>query len=759
MVRNIIGLSFASACLIMQGCVVDNSSTSGSVSQGTPSQDSTTVSTLDPAYQLNRDASTQARLAHPAVAAKEPEHRAAAPIAATAWSPSQAPKGSQSPHGFDIQSALLKRSSGALTKASAKASAGQSILHDTSFFRNDDSAKGYVQWLRTYDFTDSTGTGSGKDSIVYKWPYSPTTASVLAHVSVRTYAGGKVITAMVMDDDGDGILNQAPTAKVVKLRKQWITVLGDTTWKTLTFTTHGQSTFYDSLGIGAPTSWTDSIFVKGKNVWWQKTRDGDNDGFVLTHAAGAKIQVLRDSYQDQGDGNSRFDFEVLGAGADGDYLTQADNEHYPYRSVIVGADGKDKVNTKYGDGDGDGFFWNPVAGAANRAWVKNEYPAGDSIVSRTDSLVETLPATGNLAYAKIAFFAATLKFKDGTVTVANTKAASGSFSGTDSITVWEHTSYADYIPKGPNDPLSDYDSILRVSFIVPHDLGTPSDDEITRWYTQIFYKSGRALVSSTDVFTPDVPVSPGQAAAAGTSIHEDILKPLTGQSVVRDDVYRTIDPAKGLNDWREVRYFENGDSSVATGASESAGVGTYARNLGLNVKSTGHADAATGDFQDTLTVLDAAGKPSFTEYCEGTLKGELGLGEFDRTMVRQGVSTKSHFTVTKLGTSGIHLERVTGADTSRMDIVGDTAVTTVTMGGVERKCSWFPEGAGLYKVQETETVTTGNAPKATGDFHFGEDGSGSGAYIPYVKGKAQPEAKVFFRADGAIFLDGVKISK
>jgi len=321
----------------------------------------------------------------------------------------------------------------------------------------------------------------------------------------------------------------------------------------------------------------------------------------------------------------------------------------------------------------------------------------------------------------------------------------------------ERATGADGLTGLPSDSLADYDSILRVSFIVPHDLATPADDKVTRWFTQIFYKSGRPVVSTSDVFTPDAPVSPGQIATAGASIHEDILKPINGQSVIRTLRYRITDPAKGQDDWRDVRYFENGDSSVATGSSQSEGVGTYVKNLGLKVKSSGWADANTGAFRDTLTVLDAAWKTSIQEFCEGTLKGDDGLGEFDRTTVRQGVATKSHFKVTQSGTAGMRMERRTGSDTSLIVFAEDTATTSARVGGVKRTCSWFPDGEGVYKVLESGTNAKDGTAKDTGEFTFGEDGSGTGAYTAYAKGKAQPEAKVFLRADGAAFLDGVKI--
>jgi hypothetical protein len=741
---------------LIQGCLQNDSVSSSKNNNEPATSDVEAKPNLVLAAQVNDNASTHRRLAAPKSAEGTSDESTTVPVTAVGWSSSQSPDGFGTPKGFELGAALLKRSSG-LAKLSASGVIPV-ITKDTTWILLPDSANPNARQIRTYNFTDSTGSGTGRDSIVLKAPYVPANPTTLGHVSMRTFTSGKKTIATVYDEDGDGILNEGPAATGVKLRKVWITTSGDTTWKTITNTAHGQTTYYDSLGSGKPSKWTDSIYVAGKVIWWQKTFVLDGDGYIPTKATTTKTRVYQDSYRLISTGLFYYEYASFGTGLDGNYMTQADNERYAYRSTIVTAAGLDQRITHYGDGDGDGFFWTPATGAVNKVWVRNVYGASEGIVSSQDSLVETLPVSGKMADAKISYFAATLKYTDGTETVVNTKSLLGTFSGKDTIMVQEHKSYAGYVSKSASDPAKDLDSTLKVTWVLPGDLTTPADDKLVSWLSQSFYKSGHAEVSTVDVFTPDIAVTPGKKALAGTSIHQDVFKPVSSQSVIRTVKYRVFDPAKNLSDWKEIRLFENGDSSVTTGSNTASGVGSYATDLGENIKSSGWSDANTGAFKDTLKIMGTNKKPAFEAYTNGTLSSETGIGEFDRTTVRQGVSTQSHFKAVKDGSGGLTLTATTGLEEFILNIKGDSSSWTETKNGITRKLNGFAEGAGTYRVTGSEEVVKDGLVKSKGEYTFGEAGAGSGTYTHYTKGVAQPAKRADFRNDGVIFLGGVKIS-
>ena len=751
-----VSLGFIAIGIILQACVMSNSDSEARNDTGISNGSGVTLGfTVEPSYGLNKDASTQQRLAKSAAPQEDAPLTTSAPPTATSWKPAKSPAGYSDSRGYSVGAALLKSSAVASTNQFAPP---LTLSKDTSWIRYNDSSKGYVQWLRTYDFIDSTGSGTGLDSIVYKHPYTSANPTAISHVSKRIYANGKTVTAQVFDDDGDAILNQAVAGKVVKLMKKWVTVLGDTTWKTITYTTHGQTTYYDSLGSGAPTSWTDSIFVKSKTIWWQTTTDGDGDKFILTHAGNNKTKVIVNSFRELDDGTLQFDSEIFGAGADGDYLTKSDNELYPYNRRLVSSIGKDQAFIHFGDADGDGTFWNPSLGTANKCWIKTEFAPGIDTLTHTDSLVEVFTGSGKLDEAKILYFSGNLTFKDGTASFLSTQSATSGFSGKDTVKVLDHKSYANYIPKGLGDSISKIDSTLRVTWILPNDLTTPNDDKIVRWLSETFYKTGNPVLSTVDLFTPDGGIYSGKTATAGTSIHQEIHKAVNSQSVIRNVTTRTVDPAKNLSDWQEIRYFENGDSSVTTGGKIAKGVGSYSRNLGPNIQSSGWTDANTGAFKDTLKVKDAAGKPSFEEYSSGIL-ATSGLGEFDRTVSRLGVTTLSHIKVVKEGDDGLLLTRTSPTDTALIHIHGDTAALSKVVGGNECKYIWSANGDGTNKVMTSEIRAKDGVILSKGQLNFGEGGTGYGAFTPYVDGKAKADSKAEIRNDGAVFIDGIRVKK
>ncbi len=763
MAMRMLGLLMMSCTLLFQGCISDNSEPTKTTGTSEVPADTVASGSLIFAFQLNRDASNHRRLTRSNSEQEAEIPSAQVPATAIGWSPAESAPGSEPARGYSLQNALLKTSAifaNAPVQTSSLAPATSTIFsNDTTWIQWGDSLKGYVQQLRTYNFTDSFGTGSGRDSMVFKWPYTAPNQAVLAHLSFRTYSSGKKVTAKVLDEDGDGILNQCPASKLIKIRKEWTSVLGDTVLKTITHTTHGQTSVYDSIGIGSPTGWTDSVSVLGKVVWWQETLDGDGDGFVLTHGTGSKTKVIRNSYRNTQQGTLQINYEIFGPGADGNYLTQADNEWYPYRTVVVNDKGIDQVITKYGDADGDGFFWNPAAGTSNKAWITHVYAVSDSITAHTDSLIEVATASGKLSEARLVLFVATLKYADGSVSAVSSKFPQGSTSLSDSLTVWEHRSFAAYLPKSSNDPMAKVDSTLRVSWILPGDPSTAADDKVTHWFSQTFYKSGRPLVSTVDVFTPTDPVALGQAALAGTSMHQEIMKPTTSQSVIRTLVTRSMDPAKNISTWKSIRYFENGDSALATGSNPAKGIAGYSNNLGPNVKNTGWSDAISGSFKDTLKFMDPSGKILSNEYCSGTLMQTTGIGEFDRTSVREGVSTQAHFKIVQDGSKGLLMTKTIGNQSSVIRIVGDTATQSDSSGLYKRNCTWYPDGSGVYRVQQSVEKITDGSKVSTGLYAFGEQGSGNGIYTPMAKGLNQTDKKVLWNPDGAVFIDGIRIDR
>ncbi len=763
MAMRMFGLLIVCCSLLFQGCISNNTEPNKTTGNSETPADTVASGSLIFAFQMNRDESNHRRLARSSSEQEADLPSAQVPATTVGWSPTESAPGSEPTRGYSIQNALLKTSaafSSLLNPASTFAPATPTnFSNDTTWIQRDDSLKGYVQQLRTYNFTDSFGTGSGRDSLVFKWPYTAPNQAVLAHISFRNYSSGKKVTAKVIDEDGDGILNQCPASKLIKIRKEWTTVLGDTVLKTVTHTTHGQTSVYDSVGIGSPTSWTDSVSVLGKLVRWQETLDGDGDGFVLTHATGSKTKVIRNSYRDSQKGSLQIYYDVFGPGADGNYLTQTDNELYPYRTVVVNDKGIDQTIVKYGDADGDGYFWNPAAGAANKAWITHVYAVTDSITVHTDSLVEVATASGKLAEARMVLFVATLKYADGSVSTVSSKFPQGSTSLSDSLTVWEHRSFAAYIPKSSSDPMANVDSILRVSWILSGDPTTAADDKVTHWFSQTFYKPGRPLVSTVDVFSPSSPLVLGQTALAGTSMHQEIMKPTTSQSVIRTLVTRSMDPAKNLSTWKSIRYFENGDSAVTNGNNPAKGIVAYTSNLGPNVKNSGWSDATSGSFKDTIKFLDPSGKVLSSEYCSGTLMQTTGVGEFDRTSVREGLSTQAHFKIVQDGSKGLLITKTIGNQSSVIRIVGDTATQSDSSGLYIRNCTWYPEGSGVNRVRQTVEKISDGSKVSTGLFAFGEEGSGSGTYTPVAKSLNQTDKKVLWTADGAVFLDGLRIDR
>lgn len=652
----------------------------------------------------------------------------------------------------DMAKALLKRA------ALAKGPAG--LGPDTAGFRYGDSAKGYIQQVRTASLKDAIGDASVSDSLVYKWPYNPASPAVLFHAQRRAYAGGQASLLTVHDEDGDGILNEAGAGLPVKLRKEWTLRSGDSAWKSVSRSTHGQTTFYDSLGTGRISTWSDSAFLGGKATWWQRTYDGDGDGFALTGAAAAKPKIMRDAFALNPDGSIRLDYESFGPGPDLDFLKAADNERHPFRSVLISAAGKDLAETRFGDGDGDGLWWSPIAGAENRGWAATTYAADDSLLEYRDSVIQLVPADAKAA-GRIVAFTAEARYRSGVSAAWSTRLPTSgglsSFSGSDTVQLWERRTFA------ASAAASDLDSTVTVLWLIPGDPSDPADDSLTQWYAADHYKAGRPLIRSSHLVKSDHPFAAGAAPAAGTVVREDFHRPASGRAVARIVEQRGFGPGSdGL--WKRTTWFENGDSAVASGRALAGGASAYAQALGRESRAAGWIDAKTGGFRDTLTLLDAKGQAAALVVSWGALDRKTGTGEFrrKRVPVSKGVAADpgdgaaARYAVSREG-SGHGLVRIGAAgDTLRLVLSGDTASHRHEAGGRILLTRWHPHGAGAFRLVQTQGTASDASSLGSAEYLFGQDGAGAGVHRRPTPAGTK-EGAVQFRADGSIYYDGVKV--
>jgi hypothetical protein len=704
--------------------------------------DSAAAAMLLPAYRLNREASAHARLTSMKSGSEAPKPSAPALAPALGAPPSGPAKRLAPKQQPNIAAALLKRA--ALGKASA---AGAS---DSSWFVLADSALGHILWVRAFLLSDSGTAVEARDTLVYKWPYSPDNRTVLGQAGARAFANGTRQSYAVSDEDGDGLLNEAVPGAKVKLRKQWITIHGDTAWKSVHHTVHGNTGLYDTIGPGLDTGWTDTVFVGGKLASWQRYMDGDKDGFVLTAAAGKQVRVNRDSYADLGGGLFQVDQEAFGPGADGDFLKAADNEAYPSVRQTLDADGHTLALTRQGDGDGDGFYFDPAAGAdGNRAWIVNQYPASDTAKAWSDSLAQILPGPAG-ADAKIAYYRKSLAFADGRKLTAFTRApGKDAFGGTDTVQYWEKWDWTGWNAGGGAD------SSLKVTWMLPGDLADPSDDRISRTFSQTWYAPGQPLVYVTETLNAGAAFAPGQAPQAGDWTREERRNPVSSKSVIRSVQYREFDLPKAKVDWRSTDYFESGATTESNGGGAPDGTGVYARDLGTGARSTGSYDAATGAFADTTAFLGAAGETKDREIAWGEVDAAKGTCDYHAKRLG-GRDTATVRVTAVIEGKGISLTRAGASDTVRMHLEGDSAVMVKTLGGVKRTYAWA-EASGAYRVSETDVDAEGKA-LATGEYFFGKDLSGNGTVRKTPPGKTATEANAQFLSDGSVYLGGIRVS-
>ena len=735
------GAALLSACAKNPAATEDSSRQDEASARAQADADSLAAAMLLPAYRLNREAATHARLASLKSGSEPPQPQPAGLLPALGAAPSASKRDLAPRPRPDIAAALLKR--GALGKGSAATGS------DSSWIDYGDSAQGHILWVHAYFQAVGGSPVEARDTLAYKWPSAPGSRPVLGHAGARVYADGSRLAYAFTDEDGDGLLNEAAGGVTVKLRKQWITVRGDTAWKSVHHTVHGLTNAYDSIGAGRDTGWTDSVFVGGKVVAWQRLMDGDKDGFVLTAAPGKQVRVNRDAYEEVGAGLYRVDQESFGPGADGDFLTADDNERYPFDSRLIDAQGRTLSASRYGDADGDGCYFDPAAGAGkNRAWAVNEYPAGDSAKAWADSLVQILSGPGG-ADAQVAFYAASRAYRDGRRLSAFFRApGKDAFGGSDTAQYWEKWDMTGWAAA------DGADSSLRVTWMIPGILGDPSDDKITQTYSQTWRKPGGAYLSVSELLTAESPFPPGQAPGAGAWTREERRSPVSSKSVIRSVTYREFDRAQGKSDWRRTDYYESGEASLSQGSGALGGAGSYVLDLGPGARSSGTYDAATGVFADTTAFLDPKGGTRAREITWGQIDAAQGTGDYQvKRLGGQDVST-AHVKAMADG-KAIVLTQSGGPDTLNMRLEGDSAVLVKARGGVARTYVWSSE-AGAYKVTERDT-DAGGAAIASGEYYFGQDLSGSGLVRKTPAGKPAAESRAQFQSDGSLFLDGIRV--
>ncbi|MEO6097102.1 MAG: hypothetical protein ABIW76_16050 [Fibrobacteria bacterium] len=728
--------------------------------------DSESWAMLLPAYQLNDNAASLQRMkalksisATPAITVNTRLPAFGAPVAGD--NPALAAKTRPNVAGALLKGgALGKMGSGASGAGSARAQVIAGI--DTAFLLLADSAHGAILKVHQFQLTESGASVDAADTLVCKWPYDPASPTVLGHKGARAYANGSRLTYAIADEDGDNILNEAVSPKSVQLRKLWMTVHGDTTWKSIVHTIHGGTTFYDSIGPGTPGSWMDSVFVGGKKVYAQTIFDGDGDNRVNTAATGKKVLVKRDIFSESALGVLTTAFELWSPGADGKFETEADNQLYPYQSLTVGAMGS-IAQTFYGDLDGDGFYWNPDPAGANLASIRNEYPVPESLTVYRDSLEQILSGPSGSG-KRITFYQATRKYKDGRRADVTTRmpGGAGAFSARDTVQVWERLSLIGYTAKGASDPFTGLDSTLQVTWMVPGKLETSGDDQVIKSFSQAFHTQGQASRFESELFTPSLPLTYGEKPKSGTLVRETRANPTSSKSVIRTLLFQEIDDAHAEGSWKRTDFFESGDSAVATGSGKLDGAGTYAKDLGNGARHSGFYDAASGEFQDTLILLDFMGGVKAKEIAYGTYDAARGTGDFHRKRTGSKDTATAHLVVSANGAEGLLLTRTTSAGSLEIafradsDPVGE-AVLIKTSGGVKRRYIWTA-GDGANAVSQNDENAQSGAVVAHGNYSFGQDLSGVGTFTRTPTGKPAVESKVQFQSDGTVYQDGVKVS-
>lgn len=643
--------------------------------------------------------------------------------------------------------ALLKRAySLALGKRSASGDSSTLVLSD--------SAAGFIYSLRVYVFVDSSSGGAprpgkGRDSTVLKWPHNPGNPAVLGFHRQRAFDDGVVERSAAYDDDGDGLLSEAPAGKRVRLRRIWLTTHGDSLWKSVVLTQHGQTTHFDSLGDGDAQTWTDTAFVGGKVAWWRKVYDGDGDGFAATAAPGSKVRIRSDNFSILADGTFRYGFDTHGPGPDGDYGKDADNEHYAASSMTVNSKGEDVSRSERGDADGDGLLWSPAAGAVNRVWETAAYFRRTDMKSYKDSLVKVL-GTRREADARVVHYGAAYERMDGTMVAVSVAAMDGktAFGPADTVLVSERMVHA-----AGDEELRD--STVRMAHMIPGHLDTEEDDKLLWWAVKVFHRTGSPVVMRSESFASAAPMAPGTEAAAGSLVVEETRRGDGPNDVVRVWKRNDFDRDAGTAAWREIRNTKSGDSTVTGGTKSAAGGGTYVTHAGKGLKQTGWYDPATGAFRDTVMWIDAKGMPAGRLASEGTLKN--GTGTLRRSLVRaDGKSIEVTVSSAKGLDGSLSVTRIAGKDTTVYKAHGDTTTLEKVLGAAKVTFALARMESQSYSLALLGKDLAGTL-LIRGVMTFLPGGTGDGELIEYAKGDAKPRISFHSEPDGDVIVGGVKL--
>ena len=101
---------------------------------------------------------------------------------------------------------------------------------DTSWFDYSDSAQGHIHWIRVFHDAEADLFGLVRDSLVYRWPYAPKAPVLTASHTRLVNFDGHITETGISDADGDGDLNRAAPGAGPRVRKEWVSTFGDTTW-------------------------------------------------------------------------------------------------------------------------------------------------------------------------------------------------------------------------------------------------------------------------------------------------------------------------------------------------------------------------------------------------------------------------------------------------------------------------------------------------------------------------------------------------
>lgn len=277
--------------------------------------------------------------------------------------------------------ALLKPSAGALAKRGLAKRAAEITL-DSTWWDSSKAAMGSISQIHLTIDDDPQDGYTAKDSTVYKLPYNDTdfNANKVMHTSSSyRYVDGSAYWTATLDDDGDGILNGAPTGKPVLIVKINTSTRGDTVSKSVYHSEHGNVTAYDSLGDGRLRKSTDSTLVKGKATWWQKSYDGDGDGYAGTAEPGKSLKTNYESWSIDSAGYATLSWNGYGAGPDNEIDTWEDNTTLPGFSATVNSRGDTVYKSAQDDLDGDGIINGYAAGKTVQVRNSYWYKAGDTV--------------------------------------------------------------------------------------------------------------------------------------------------------------------------------------------------------------------------------------------------------------------------------------------------------------------------------------------------------------------------------------------